>query len=53
MQPLLDEVSVPRTNQDPELAQEDTNEIAAELMAVVKVRVFCSAIAVERVCSCF
>ncbi|NWQ76353.1 TDRD5 protein, partial [Columbina picui] len=36
VQPLLHEVSVPRTAQDPELAQEDTNEIPAELMAVVK-----------------
>ncbi|XP_065698483.2 tudor domain-containing protein 5 isoform X1 [Patagioenas fasciata] len=36
VQPLLHEVSVPRTDQDPELAQEDTNEIPAELMAVVK-----------------
>ncbi|NWZ52905.1 TDRD5 protein, partial [Haliaeetus albicilla] len=35
--PLLDEISVPRTtDQDPELAQEDTNEIPTELMAVVK-----------------
>ncbi|NXR01918.1 TDRD5 protein, partial [Sagittarius serpentarius] len=35
--PLLDEVSVPRTmDQDPELAQEDTNENSTELMAVVK-----------------
>lgn len=53
MQPLLHEVSVPRTDQDPELSQEDTNEIPAELVAVVKVRVFCSAIAVEEGCSCF
>ncbi|XP_065504975.1 tudor domain-containing protein 5 [Caloenas nicobarica] len=29
VQPLLHEVSVPRTDQDPELAQEDTNEIPA------------------------
>ncbi|KAM6128756.1 tudor domain-containing protein 5 [Phoenicopterus ruber ruber] len=37
VQPLLDEVSVPRTtDQDPELAQEDTNETSTELMAVVK-----------------
>ncbi|KAM6080964.1 tudor domain-containing protein 5 isoform 3-T3 [Theristicus caerulescens] len=35
--PLLDEVSVPRTtDQDPELAQEDTNETVTELMAVVQ-----------------
>ncbi|XP_059678247.1 tudor domain-containing protein 5 [Gavia stellata] len=37
VQPLLDEVSVPRTtDQDPELEQEDTNETLTELMAVVK-----------------
>ncbi|XP_075364054.1 tudor domain-containing protein 5 isoform X1 [Mycteria americana] len=37
VQPLLDEVSVPRTtDEDPELAQEDTNETLTELMAVVK-----------------
>ncbi|KAM9283159.1 tudor domain-containing protein 5 [Morus bassanus] len=37
VQPFLDEVSVPRaTDQDPELAQEDTNETLTELMAVVK-----------------
>ncbi|NXJ35343.1 TDRD5 protein, partial [Ciconia maguari] len=37
VQPLLDEVSVPRTtDQDPELAQEDTNETLTELMAVIK-----------------
>ncbi|XP_068273153.1 tudor domain-containing protein 5 isoform X2 [Nyctibius grandis] len=37
VQLLLDEVSVPRTTeQDPELAQEDTNETLTELMAVVK-----------------
>ncbi|NXW13422.1 TDRD5 protein, partial [Circaetus pectoralis] len=37
VRPLLDEISVPRTtDQDPELAQEDTNEIPTELMAVVK-----------------
>ncbi|NXW44020.1 TDRD5 protein, partial [Nyctiprogne leucopyga] len=37
VQPLLDEVSVPKTtDQDPELAQENTNETPAELMAVVK-----------------
>ncbi|NXF40648.1 TDRD5 protein, partial [Nyctibius bracteatus] len=37
VQPLLDEVSVPgRTEQDPELAQKDTNETLTELMAVVK-----------------
>ncbi|NXU30402.1 TDRD5 protein, partial [Thalassarche chlororhynchos] len=37
VQPLLDEVSVPvTTDQDPELAQEDTNETLTELMAVVK-----------------
>ncbi|XP_049664055.1 tudor domain-containing protein 5 isoform X2 [Accipiter gentilis] len=35
--PLLDEISVPRTtDQDPELAQQDTNEIPTELIAVVK-----------------
>ncbi|NXG65918.1 TDRD5 protein, partial [Hemiprocne comata] len=35
--PLLDEVGVPRkTDQDPELAPEDTNEALTELMAVVK-----------------
>lgn len=52
MRPLLDEVSVPRkTDQDPELAQEDTNETLTELMAVVKVRALFSAIAVERGCS--
>ncbi|XP_010116502.1 PREDICTED: tudor domain-containing protein 5 [Chlamydotis macqueenii] len=39
-QPLLDEVSVPRTaDQDPELAQEGTNEIPTELVAVVKLAV--------------
>ncbi|KAM6080968.1 tudor domain-containing protein 5 isoform 7-T7 [Theristicus caerulescens] len=38
--PLLDEVSVPRTtDQDPELAQEDTNETVTELMAVVQLAV--------------
>ncbi|NXE22114.1 TDRD5 protein, partial [Ardeotis kori] len=37
VQPLLDEVSVPRTaDRDPELAQEDTNEVPTELVAVVK-----------------
>ncbi|XP_009953785.1 PREDICTED: tudor domain-containing protein 5, partial [Leptosomus discolor] len=37
VQPLLNDVSVPRTtDQDPVLAQEDTNETPAELMAVVK-----------------
>ncbi|NWI24723.1 TDRD5 protein, partial [Sula dactylatra] len=37
VQPLLDEVSVARaTDQDPELAQEGTNETLTELMAVVK-----------------
>ncbi|NXH70265.1 TDRD5 protein, partial [Hydrobates tethys] len=37
VRPLLDEVSVPRTtDQDPELAQEGTNETLTELMAVVK-----------------
>ncbi|NXF50837.1 TDRD5 protein, partial [Oceanites oceanicus] len=37
VRPLLDEVSVPRTtDQDPELAQEDTNETLTELMAVIK-----------------
>ncbi|XP_074007865.1 tudor domain-containing protein 5 [Numenius arquata] len=37
VQTLWDEVSVPRTaDQDPELAQEDTNETLAELRAVVK-----------------
>ncbi|XP_050756954.1 tudor domain-containing protein 5 isoform X1 [Gymnogyps californianus] len=37
VRPLLDEVSVLRTtDQDPELAQEDTNETPTELMAVVK-----------------
>ncbi|NWS66099.1 TDRD5 protein, partial [Crotophaga sulcirostris] len=35
--PVLDEVSVLRTaDQDPELAQEDTNETSTELMAVFK-----------------
>ncbi|NXK10648.1 TDRD5 protein, partial [Herpetotheres cachinnans] len=35
--PLLDEASIPRTtDQDPELAQEDTNKTPTELMAVVK-----------------
>lgn len=57
MQPLLNEVSDPRTSdpsdQDPELAQEDANETLAELMAVVKVRAFFLAIAVGRGCSCF
>lgn len=54
MWPLLDEISVPRTtDQDPELAQQDTNEIPTELMAVVKVGAFFSAVAVERGCSCF
>ncbi|KAM9280647.1 tudor domain-containing protein 5 [Cariama cristata] len=37
VRPLLDEVSVPgTTDQDPELAQEDTNETPTELMVVVK-----------------
>ncbi|NXW83000.1 TDRD5 protein, partial [Alopecoenas beccarii] len=36
VQPLLDDMGVTRPDQDPELAQEDTNEVAAELMAVVK-----------------
>ncbi|XP_052658140.1 tudor domain-containing protein 5 [Harpia harpyja] len=37
VRPLLDEISVPRTtDEDPELAQEDTNEMPTELMAVVK-----------------
>ncbi|XP_074733372.1 tudor domain-containing protein 5 [Strix uralensis] len=37
VQPLLDEVSVPRaTDQDPELVQEDTSETPTEIMAVVK-----------------
>ncbi|NXE75295.1 TDRD5 protein, partial [Cochlearius cochlearius] len=36
VQPLLDEVNVPKTDQDPELAQEDADETLAELMAVVK-----------------
>ncbi|NXC12884.1 TDRD5 protein, partial [Corythaeola cristata] len=37
VQPLLDEMNVPRTtDQDPELAQEDTNETPTELSAVVK-----------------
>ncbi|XP_014798866.1 PREDICTED: tudor domain-containing protein 5 [Calidris pugnax] len=37
VQTLWDEVSVPRTaDQDPELAQEDTNETLGELRAVVK-----------------
>lgn len=54
MQPLLDEVSVPgTTDQDTELAQEDTGETSTDLVAVVKVRVFFTAIAVERGCSWF
>ncbi|XP_074952998.1 tudor domain-containing protein 5 isoform X2 [Phalacrocorax aristotelis] len=37
VQPLSDEVSVPRTtDQDPDSALEDTNETLAEIMAVVK-----------------
>ncbi|XP_028939610.1 tudor domain-containing protein 5, partial [Antrostomus carolinensis] len=37
VQPLLDEVSVPKTtDQDPELAQENKNETPTELLAVVK-----------------
>ncbi|NXL41583.1 TDRD5 protein, partial [Podilymbus podiceps] len=37
VRPLLNEVSVLRvTDQDPELAQEDTNETPTELMAVIK-----------------
>ncbi|XP_075013176.1 tudor domain-containing protein 5 [Calonectris borealis] len=37
VRPLLDEVSVPRiTDQDPELAREDTNETLTELVEVVK-----------------
>ncbi|XP_010282370.1 PREDICTED: tudor domain-containing protein 5 [Phaethon lepturus] len=37
VQPLLDEVSVPRaTNQDPKLAQENRKETPTELLAVVK-----------------
>ncbi|NXS69744.1 TDRD5 protein, partial [Pandion haliaetus] len=35
VRPCLDEVSVPRTT-DPEPAEEDTNETATELMAVIK-----------------
>lgn len=47
MQPLLDEVGVPRTaDQGPEFPQEDTNETPADLMAMVKVRAFFSAISV-------
>ncbi|NWU68016.1 TDRD5 protein, partial [Pterocles burchelli] len=41
--PLLDEVRVPRTtDQNPERAQEGTNETPTELMAVVKIRAFFS-----------
>ncbi|NWW87646.1 TDRD5 protein, partial [Rhynochetos jubatus] len=37
VQPLLDEVSVPRTtDRDPELAQDNTREAPTELLAVVK-----------------
>ncbi|NXS58705.1 TDRD5 protein, partial [Brachypteracias leptosomus] len=37
VQPILDEANVPRTiDQDPELAQEETNEASAELMAVAE-----------------